>query len=102
VLCNHAILNRIGGLASTGKAVDLKSTGPHGPWGFESLALRHLLGTYEAVPVRQRERNPADLDRSLTDVTLAPLPPSDGDDPVLLGLLNLVGQRCGQLGDALA
>src|SRR5207245_9592068 len=30
-----------GGLASTGKAVDLKSTGPRGPWGFESLALRH-------------------------------------------------------------
>jgi hypothetical protein len=31
-----------GGLASTGKAVDLKSTGPRGPWGFESLALRHF------------------------------------------------------------
>ena len=28
-------------VASTGKAVDLKSTGPRGPWGFESLALRH-------------------------------------------------------------
>jgi hypothetical protein len=33
---------RHGGLASTGKAVDLKSTGPRGPWGFESLALRQL------------------------------------------------------------
>ena len=32
-----------GGLASTGKAVDLKSTGPRGPWGFESLALRQLI-----------------------------------------------------------
>src|SRR5207245_4639681 len=27
---------------STGKAVDLKSTGAQAPWGFESLALRHL------------------------------------------------------------
>jgi integrase len=34
--------SRHGGLASTGKAVDLKSTGPRGPWGFESLALRQL------------------------------------------------------------
>jgi hypothetical protein len=38
-----------GGLASTGKAVDLKSTGPRGPWGFESLALRHFLSTYRAL-----------------------------------------------------
>jgi hypothetical protein len=38
---NHATINTYGGLASTGKAVDLKSTGPRGPWGFESLALRH-------------------------------------------------------------
>ena len=29
-----------GGLVLTGKAVDLKSTGPRGSWGFESLALR--------------------------------------------------------------
>jgi hypothetical protein len=31
-----------GGLALTGKAADLKSAGPQGPWGFESLALRQL------------------------------------------------------------
>jgi hypothetical protein len=30
-----------GGLVLTGKAVDLKSTGPQGSWGFESLALRY-------------------------------------------------------------
>lgn len=29
-----------GGLVLTGKATDLKSVGPKGPWGFESLALR--------------------------------------------------------------
>src|SRR2546430_9704972 len=34
---------RHGGLASTGKAVDLKSTGAQAPWGFESLALRHSI-----------------------------------------------------------
>src|SRR6266403_5839647 len=38
-----------GGLASTGKAVDLKSTGPRGPWGFESLALRHFSSIYTAL-----------------------------------------------------
>jgi hypothetical protein len=38
-----------GGLASTGKAVDLKSTGPRGPWGFESLALRQLTGHPQVV-----------------------------------------------------
>jgi hypothetical protein len=32
-----------GGLASTGKAVDLKSTGPRGPWEFESPALRQQI-----------------------------------------------------------
>jgi len=31
---------KLGGLVLTGKAVDLKSTGPRGSWGFESLALR--------------------------------------------------------------
>ena len=33
-------IERDGGLVLTGKAVDLKSTGPQGSWGFESLALR--------------------------------------------------------------
>jgi hypothetical protein len=43
VRLRHAFLpcsRRCGGLVLTGKAVDLKSTGPRGSWGFESLALR--------------------------------------------------------------
>ena len=31
---------RSGGLDLTGKAAVLKTAGPHGPWGFESLVLR--------------------------------------------------------------
>src|SRR6267378_515227 len=53
--CGH------GGLASTGKAVDLKSTGPRGPWGFESLALRHFLGTCEAFLSSSRRTGPLNL-----------------------------------------
>ncbi len=45
----------LGGLASTGKAVDLKSTGAQVPWGFESLALRHILREFilqSRLPIR--------------------------------------------------
>jgi hypothetical protein len=41
--------SRPGGLASTGKAVDLKSTGAQAPWGFESLALRHEIKEFHAT-----------------------------------------------------
>ena len=34
-------VQEFGGLASTGKAVDLKSTASQGAWEFESPALRH-------------------------------------------------------------
>ena len=37
-----------GGLVLIGKAADLKSAGPKGPWGFESLALRHFLGELQS------------------------------------------------------
>jgi hypothetical protein len=47
---------RHGGLASTGKAVDLKSTGPRGLWGFESLALRHLFQSFTRVPFQPTSR----------------------------------------------
>src|SRR5262249_33887877 len=43
-----------GGLASTGKAVDLKSTGPRGPWGFESLALRHSFRKLQRAVLERR------------------------------------------------
>ena len=48
--CAGVRLYEHGGLASTGKAVDLKSTGPRGPWGFESLALRHFSIIYANPP----------------------------------------------------
>lgn len=36
-------------LDSDAISVNLKSTGPRGPWGFESLALRHFSSTYTAL-----------------------------------------------------
>jgi hypothetical protein len=44
-------IRRHGGLVLTGKAVDLKSTGPRGSWGFESLALRLAVSAH-VLPVR--------------------------------------------------
>jgi hypothetical protein len=53
-----------GGLALTGKAVDLKSTGAHAPWGFESLALRHLI---EQLRTWTRSPIPIECDGSVID-----------------------------------
>src|SRR4029077_6731434 len=68
-----ATLGAHGGLASTGKAVDLKSTGPRGPCRFESCALRHYrLRAAEPAAPGNRMVNVAPHPGALATETLPP------------------------------